>query len=246
MTRGHAYIGTSGWHYDHWIGPFYPEGAAGSALLDHYVRHFRTVEINNTFYHLPSRETLESWREQTPRGFRFAVKASRYITHMKKLTDPSRSVTRFFEVVDLLGAKLGPILFQLPPRWRANVDRLDEFLAALPSNRRYAFEFRDPSWFRPDVYRALRDHRAACCAYHLAGRRSPVALTSDFVYVRLHGPGRAYQGSYDGRTLSGWMRRMHRWCDEGRDVYCYFDNDQAGYAAKDAARLQAMLARRRS
>lgn len=240
MTLFH--VGTSGWHYGHWVGPFYPEGMPAERFLDFYAEKFGSVELNNTFYQLPSRETLAAWRKQTPRDFVFAVKASRYITHMKKLKDPARSVTRFIDVVSALGDKLGPILFQLPPRWRVNTQRLGEFLDALPRDHRYAFEFRDETWFAPEVIDLLRRHDAAFCAYDLDGRQSPVELTTDLAYVRLHGPDGPYRGSYDGRALRAWARRIGQWTGQGRTAFCYFDNDEAGFAARNALRLQEMLA----
>lgn len=238
------HIGTSGWHYAHWVGPFYPEGTKPKEFLPYYAEHFSAAEINNTFYQLPAPETLAQWRDMTPEGFVFACKASRYITHMKKLKDPQESIKRFFEVTEKLGKKLGPVLFQLPPRWHVDVARLEAFLDALPGRCRYTFEFRDESWFDAEVYRALARHNAAFCIYDLAGRRSAIEVTADFVYVRLHGPDGAYRGSYDGRTLSGWVRRFLGWRGEGRDVYCFFDNDEKGYAASDALRTLDMLERR--
>lgn len=234
-------IGTSGWHYPHWVGPFYPVGTSASDFLLYYAESLDTVEINNTFYSLPDRKTVQAWRASVPRGFRFACKASRYITHMKKLKDPAKSIRRFFRAIEPLGAFLGPILFQLPPRWHRDTGRLEAFLEALPSGYRYAFEFRDPDWFADEVIQVLADHKAAFCIYELAGRKSPITVTADFVYVRLHGPGRAYQGEYDGRTLRGWARRFKRWLGESRDVWCYFDNDERGYAATDALRLRTMV-----
>ncbi|MFC4352628.1 DUF72 domain-containing protein [Fodinicurvata halophila] len=236
------HVGTSGWHYDHWVGPFYPEGMNSSDFLPFYAERFETVEINNTFYQLPDPETLARWRDATPAGFRFACKGSRYITHMKKLKDPQESTKRFFQVVEALDAKLGPILFQLPPRWRADVERLTSFLAALPDNGRYALEFRDESWFTPEIYDALDRAKAAFCIYDLAGTGTPVEVTGDFAYVRLHGPDESYNGSYSDQALSEWARRFRQWQAEGRDVYCFFNNDQEGHAARDAQRLKAMLA----
>jgi uncharacterized protein YecE (DUF72 family) len=238
------HIGTSGWHYAHWKGSFYPRDMKPGDFLTYYGAHFSAAEINNTFYRLPARETLADWREITPRGFVFACKASRYITHMKKLKDPHDSIGHFMEVIDALGTKLGPILFQLPPGWHVDVDRLEAFLEALPQGRRYAFEFRDETWFTDEIYDVLARREAAFCIYHLAGRRSPVEVTGNLVYVRLHGPGDAYEGSYNGRTLFGWVRRFLRWRDEGRDVFCFFDNDEKGYAARDAMRIQEMLSGR--
>lgn len=212
------------------------------AYLAWYARSFRSVEINNTFYHLPTHATLVTWRDHTPADFVFACKASRYITHMKKLKDPSITTPRFFDAVSALGDKLGPILFQLPPRWRVDTARLQSFLEALPEGFRYAFEFRDESWFTPGVYAVLERHGAALCTYDLLGRRSPIRMTAHFVYVRLHGPKIAYGGSYDGRTLYGWARRMRAWCAAGLDVYCYFNNDQEGHAVKNALMLAGMAA----
>ncbi len=239
MTR-HLHIGTSGWNYDHWIGPFYPEDIDRQDMLSYYAKHFKTVEINNTFYNLPECKTFEQWRETVPKRFLFACKASRYITHMKKLKDPAQPLKRFMSGVEALGDRLGPILFQLPPSWGCNPERLKTFLEALPAGRRYSFEFRDESWFDERIYDLLREHNAAFCLYELAGRRSPVEVTADFVYIRLHGPEGAYEGQYDGRTLNGWARRFQGWREDGLDIYCYFDNDQKGYAAADAARLLEM------
>lgn len=241
MARIH--LGTSGWHYAHWVGPFYPKGMALDDALAYYGRHFATAEINNTFYQLPKTATFTKWREATPRDFVFACKASRYITHMKKLKDPAASTASFFDAVQCLGGKLGPILFQLPPRWTVDPDRLQRFLEALPRGYRYAFEFRDRSWFTEDLRGVLQAHDAACCVYDLDGWRSPTWVTADFAYVRLHGPDGPYRGQYDGRTLAGWARRIDGWRRDGLDVYCYFDNDEAGYAATDALRLSTMLAK---
>jgi uncharacterized protein YecE (DUF72 family) len=199
------------------------------------------VEINSTFYRLPDRSTLEAWATAVPRPFVFACKASQFITHRKKLRDPEETTRRFFGALRPLDPKLGPILFQLPSRWRANAGRLGSFLEALPRHRRYAFEFRDRSWFTAPVLSLLERHNAALCAYDLAGFRSPVRMTADFAYVRLHGPAGAYRGRYDGRALAGWAKRFRAWQAEGRDVYCFFDNDEAGFAAQDAMRLQRML-----
>lgn len=234
------HIGTSGWRYDHWRGPFYPQDLPQREMLKFYMEHFHTVELNNTFYQLPRQKTLAGWRDTVPGGFIFSVKASRYITHMKKLKDPEQSVPPLLERTEELKEKLGPFLFQLPPRWSINTERLDSFLEALPQGLSCAFEFRDPSWFDSRTYSILERHGAAFCIYHLAGRLSPKAVTADYVYVRLHGPGDAYQGKYDEEALSQWANAFSAWADEGREVYCYFDNDEAGYAAQDAARLQEM------
>lgn len=235
------HIGTSGWHYNHWKGTFYPDKIFAEDMLSYYTGQFQTVEINNSFYQLPQKSTLESWKKTVPSRFVFALKGSRYITHMKKLKDPSRGVPALFDAAGVLGEKLGPLLFQLPPRWRVNAERLDAFLKFLPGDFRYAFEFRDPSWFSDDIYQILEKWKAAFCIYHLAGRLSPREVTADFVYVRLHGPSGAYQGQYDAKTLSGWAGVFSTWQSHDKDIFCYFDNDEAGYAAHDALRLKEML-----
>lgn len=199
------------------------------------------MEVNSTFYRLPKAETLKTWLDRTPEGFVFACKASRGITHMKKLRDPLESGKAFFEAITGLGDKLGPILFQLPPRWRVNPARLEAFLAALPAGCRVAFEFRDESWFTPAVYESLARRNAAFCIYDLNRRCSPIEVTADFVYLRLHGPGAPYRGSYDDMTLVAWARRLLIWRRAGLDAYCYFDNDEKGYAALDASRLSGLV-----
>lgn len=153
--RSGLHVGTSGWHYDHWRGPFYPPEVSSDGLLDHYARYFSTAEINNSFYQLPAAETLAQWRDAVPEGFVFAAKASRYLTHMKKLKDPEEPLQRLLGRLDALGEKLGPILLQLPPRWKANHERLEAFLKELPDGYSYAFEFRDESWFDEGVYELL-------------------------------------------------------------------------------------------
>jgi len=241
MNQDLVHIGTSGWHYNHWSGPFYPEDLAKKEFLSFYQQHFRTVEINNSFYQLPSEKTLTEWRDSVPQGFIFAVKGSRYITHMKKLKDPDQSVPPLLERLQALGDRLGPILFQLPPRWHFNEERLEAFLESLPRDYRYALELRDPSWLNQGAYRILSKHGAAFCIYELAGRLSPKEVTADFVYIRLHGPGDAYQGRYDKQTLGGWAGAISAWTAKGLTVFIYFDNDEAGYAAQNALELQDML-----
>jgi uncharacterized protein YecE (DUF72 family) len=209
--------------------------------LAYYAERFDTVEINNSFYHLPEEGTLSQWRKTTSKDFGFSVKGSRYLTHMKKLKDPEEPLSRFLGRVETLKRKLGPVLFQLPPRWKANPQRLEEFLQVLPRRHRYAFEFRDRSWFSDAIYELLSRHHAAFCIYDLAGTTSPKEVTCDFAYVRLHGPGAAYEGSYSPQTLAGWAGAFSAWSQQGKPVYCYFDNDQAGYAPQNALRLKEML-----
>ncbi len=211
-------------------------------MLPYCAERFSTIEINNSFYRLPSRETFETWRKMTPKNFVFAVKASRYITHNKKLSDPSASVERFADSVIGLGSKLGIILFQLPPRWSRNVARLEEFLSRLPRKWRYAFEFRDQSWYSDDAYDVLKLHHAAFCVYELAGHQSPKVLTAKFAYLRLHGPEQGkYSGRYSREQLRKWLGWCREWLNQGAEhIFVYFDNDQAGYAALNAMELQQM------
>ena len=241
MNRGRIFIGTSGWSYDHWREVFYPAGLAASRRLEYYREHFTSAEINNTFYRLPEIDTLRAWRETVGAEFVFSVKASRYITHMKKLKTDDDSLSRFMECIAHLGETLGVILFQLPPHWHVNLERLEQFLGALDHRHRYAFEFRDPSWVNDDVFDVLRAHNAAFCIYELGDYRAPREVTADFVYIRLHGPDSAYRGRYARKALAGWAGAVTSWCREGLDVYLYFDNDEAGYAVENARELAAML-----
>lgn len=245
MTRaaGRFYIGTSGWSYGHWKGAFYPPDLPEGDRLKYYAEHLPSVEINNSFYHLPDKQALRQWRDLVPRDFVFTAKGSRYITHMKKLKDPEKGVPNFLERISVLEDQLGPILFQLPPRWRFNEQRLATFLDQLSNDFKYAFEFRDPSWLNEQSYALLARNQAAFCIYDLDGFLSPKEVTADFVYVRLHGPDGPYQGNYDTRTLSAWAGAFSTWAAQGRDVHCYFDNDQDGHAASNALELLAMLRR---
>ena len=238
-TRLH--IGTSGWHYTHWKGTFYPGVTGAGDFLAYYAGKFSTVEINNTFYHLPSDTTLQQWQQTVPADFRFAVKASRFITHMKKLKDGAATFQQFQQKIDVLGTNLGPVLFQLPPGWRCNPERLKDFLDTLPAGYRYAFEFRDASWFTDEIAALLSGKNAAFCIYELNGRRSPDTVTADFIYIRLHGPGGAYEGRYGRAGLIPWVEKITGWLRDGREVFIYFDNDEAGYAAQDALEMQIMI-----
>jgi uncharacterized protein YecE (DUF72 family) len=234
-------IGTSGWHYKHWVGSFYPPKTSASKMLGLYIQCFDTVELNNSFYRLPPEKGLANWRDSTPPDFRFAVKGSRFITHMKKLKDPEVALERFFERADILNGKLGTVLWQLPPQWELNLERFEHFLEAIPKHYRHAFEFRNATWHTPEVYRLPTRHGAAFCPFDLDGYQSPVEVTTDFAYIRLHGPGAKYQGSYSDETLAGWTNRIKQWIGELRAVYVYFDNDQAGFAPHNALRLREML-----
>ncbi len=235
-------IGTSGWRYPHWQGRFYPHDLPPAQWLSHYAQHFDSVEINNVFYRLPPAQTFHHWAEQTPPHFCFTVKASRYLTHQKKLKPAPQALERLLDRSRLLGDKLGPILFQLPPRWHTNPERLACFINQLPPGLRYAFEFRDPSWFNEAVYDILRAHDCAFCIYHLAGRQSPILHTAPWIYLRLHGPDGPYQGRYGREGLRPWAERIQEWASAGQAVYCYFDNDQNAHAVEDALTLKDLLA----
>jgi uncharacterized protein YecE (DUF72 family) len=235
---GEIRIGTSGWYYDHWRERFYPVELKKDKFFDYYAQTFQTVEINNSFYRLPLESTFLAWKKKSPKEFLFAVKLSRYITHQKRLQDSKESLDYFFVRAGKLARKLGPILVQLPPSLKRDDDRLKNFLKILPKKRRFTFEFRHETWFTPEVYTMLEDYNAALCLYELKGVRIEDTVTADWVYVRLHGPElTAYTGSYSDEALELWAKRIRGWAAEGRDVYCYFDNDQKAYAVGDALRL---------
>jgi uncharacterized protein YecE (DUF72 family) len=235
-------IGTSGWHYKHWIGRYYPENIKPPEMLDYYTRDFDTVELNNTFYHLPKETSFDSWRASVPSNFLFAVKGSRFLTHMIKLKDADRGISNFLPRAQRLGRKLGPILWQLPPKWNVNVERLEEFLSKLPRGGRYAFELRNATWMTDRVYEVLRKHNAAFCIYELAGYQSPIELTAKWTYVRLHGPTQfKYQGSYSDAQLSKWAQRIEDWTRNLDRVYVYFDNDDSAYAVNNALTLKRLV-----
>ncbi len=230
-------VGTSGWSYDHWREIFYPSRLPSRERLAFYVDHFDTVEVNASFYRLPSEETLRNWRRTVPRDFRFTMKASRYLTHLKRLADPEEPLKTFLDRARVLGSRLGPVLFQLPPRWKVNPERLGRLLRLLPARRRFVFEFRDPSWFNDEVRELLTRRGVAFCIYHMVGQRCPTWVTAPFVYLRFHGSSGAYGGSYPPRSLARWAQRAREWIREGRDVYAYFNNDTGGQAVRNARDL---------
>lgn len=232
---GRLRIGTSGYQYDHWRGDFYPGDLPRKRWFAHYRDHFDTVEINNTFYRLPDAETFDGWRDQAPRGFRYAVKFSRYGSHMKRLKAPEATIGAFLERAGLLRSSLGPILVQLPPRWSADPGRLDAFLDAAPRKARWVVEFRDPSWLREDVYEVLRRHRAALCLHDLIDDH-PRVITAPWTYLRFHG--RSYAGSYSPQELTARAKEVALDLREGLDVYVYFNNDLGGHAVRNALDLR--------
>jgi uncharacterized protein YecE (DUF72 family) len=243
-TLGSLQIGTSGWTYAGWQGPFYPQDVPRHAWLAYYARQFSTTEINGSFYRTPSLEAVGAWRKATPRDFKFSWKASRFITHWKRLSDKSDNSIALMETrLKVLGPKLLAVLFQLPPQFQHDVSRLQAFLAMLPRRHRYTFEFRHKSWYTDQVLDLLQSANAALCLSDHRDAPSPWEATADFVYVRGHGPSGRYQGSYTRRTLDCWADSISAWRRQGRDVALYFDNDQKAAAPKDARRLREILMR---
>lgn len=234
------FIGTSGWFFEHWKTTFYPENIKKDEFLEYYIKNFNSVEINNTFYQLPKKETLLKWKNTAPDDFIFSVKANQFITHRKKLKDPENSLPEFFDVISVLETKLGIILFQLPPRWRFNHDRLKNFIEYLPDNFRYTFEFRDKTWLNQDTYSLFSQHNISICIYDFESSLSLEGLTADFIYLRLHGPIGAYQGQYSDKEIDFWANKISEW-SLNREIFCYFDNDERGYAPQDALRLSKRL-----
>jgi uncharacterized protein YecE (DUF72 family) len=234
-------IGTSGWSYPHWRGSFYPEGLPVKDQLAFYASRFSTAEINGSFYRLPTDKAVAGWREAVPDGFLFAWKASRFITHTKRLKEVGDSIALVFGRMEGLGDRLGPALFQLPPMMKADPERLGAFLPLLPKGRRCVVEFRHPSWYAPDIFELLRAHDVALCVSDHHDAPAPWECTASFVYVRGHGPGGGYSGSYSDAELRAWAKRIKAWMAEGRDAYAYFDNDIGTAAPGDAERLRGML-----
>jgi len=236
-------IGCSGWQYKHWKGDFYPADLRLEGWFERYAATFDTVEINNTFYRLPPPQTFRRWHERAPAGFLFAVKASRYLTHMKKLTDPEEPLQRFFEHAAPLGATLGPVLYQLPPRWPLDRDRFRHFLSVLPRRVRQVVEFREPSWYVQEVFELLEARGVALCLHDMVGSASGMRRVGPFVYVRFHGVTK-YAGRYGDEELKPWADWLDAEHASGRDVFAYFNNDIGGHAPRDAVRLREMLDRR--
>lgn len=233
-------IGTSGWSYTHWKENFYPTGLKPPFWLKYYATNFLTVEVNTTFYHLPLKTTIQNWYKQVPEDFLFSIKASRYITHQKRLNDCRESVEILYKNIKGLKTKTGPILFQLPPSFQANHERLIEFTKNLDPNHQHVFEFRHPSWFTDETYELLSKKNIALCITDLNGKLTPEVLTADFTYIRLHGPKKAYSGSYGPIRLKKWKSKIEKW-SSNTAVYCYFDNDEKGFAIQDAAYLKSLI-----
>lgn len=237
---GSLYCGTSGWNYKHWREVFYPKELPQSKWLEHYARFFDTVEINNSFYRLPEKKTFQAWHDQAPQGFTFALKASRFLTHLKKLSDPEEPLERMLSHTEGLAEKHGPILYQLPPNWNVNLERLEHLLRLLPTHLRYAFEFRDPSWQTDAVYALLRRYNAAYCIMSSPDLPLHLVTTTDWSYIRMHNGGYYSEGSYTDDALAWWADNIVRLLDSG-DVYIYFNNDYKGYAVANALKLKEIM-----
>ena len=238
----HIRIGCSGWQYKHWRGDFYPADLPTSRWFAHYALSFDTVEINNSFYRLPPPETFAKWREQAPSRFLYAVKASRFLTHMKKLKDPEDPLARFFENARQLAARLGPVLYQLPPRWPLNLERLEIFLRALPRGYRHTVEFREPSWYDERVYELLRRYNVALCLHDMQGSASGKLVVGPFIYVRFHFGTKKYGGGYSDDRLDDWAEWLAARAADRLHVFAYFNNDTGGHAPRDAVRLRQKIA----
>ncbi|MBL7155006.1 MAG: DUF72 domain-containing protein [Candidatus Portnoybacteria bacterium] len=239
MTK--LYIGTSGFSYLHWEkGVFYPNGLVKAKQLEYYTEYFQTVELNNPFYHLPLAKTFQKWYQRTPSNFIFAVKASRYISHIKKLKGCGQAWRLFISRAEKLKEKLGPILFQLPPSWQVNAKRLEVFLKILPQKHQYSFEFRHQSWFCQEIYQLLKKYNVALCLADSPQWPYQEEITADFIYLRLHGRHSLYSSKYTNQELKKWAVKIKKWL-KNRDVYVYFNNDANGYAVKNAQTLKKLL-----
>jgi uncharacterized protein YecE (DUF72 family) len=234
-------IGTSGWHYDDWKSRFYPEKLPKEKWLEFYARHFSTLELNNTFYHLPTEKALNNWHDSSPPGFIFSVKVSRYITHIKRLKDCKEEMDKFMSRTVILKDKLGPLLYQLPPGLHRNDDTLAAFLSALPHGFKHVIEFRHASWFTDEVYSILRRYGVGFCVFNMPKLTSSLIATTDFAYVRFHGGDSLYSSCYSDKDLSDWAKRITKLGENLESVYVYFNNDIAGYAIKNAETIRGFL-----
>jgi uncharacterized protein YecE (DUF72 family) len=244
MGLGALRVGCSGWEYVHWRGEFYPAEIPRTRWFDFYATRFDTVEINNTFYRLPEAETFARWAARAPRRFLYAVKASRFLTHMKKLKDPEEPLERLFGRMRALGRHLGPVLYQLPPGWKLDPGRLEHFLQALPTGARHVLEFREPSWYADSVLRLLERHRVSLCLHDMRGSATGRLRVGPLVYVRYHGSDGRYGGGYSNERLRGWADWLHEQRAAGADVFAYFNNDVGGHAPRDAVTLRRLLEER--
>jgi len=245
MVKRRLRIGCSGWNYKSWRGPFYPDRLPAREWLPYYATVFDTVEANGTFYRLPEKTTFASWRAQTPASFEMAVKASRFLTHMKRLRDPDEPLRRLFGRAQALGPRLGPVLYQLPPTFRLDAPRLEAFLAAIartPGRKRsHVFEFRHPSWYTTEIFELLERHAATLCLHDKLGSEIAEPFIGPIVYVRFHGTSGCYHGSYTARQLDAWARRLTSRAPTRAPIYAYFNNDPGAAATANAVALRERL-----
>ena len=235
------YIGTSGWHYEHWKARFYPEGLPKTEWLKFYASRFTTVEINNSFYRLPSEAAFANWYGNSPANFVFAVKMSRYVTHIKRLKDTEEAIERFLDRAKGLKEKLGPILYQLPPNMNRSDEVLTHFLSTLPQGLKYVFEFRHQSWFEDRVLETLHKYNMGFCVFDMPSLECPLAATADFAYIRFHGSTELYSSDYSDGELAQWAERIKSLAANLKEVYIYFNNDVEGFALKNAVMLGKYL-----
>jgi uncharacterized protein YecE (DUF72 family) len=238
------YIGTSGWVYPHWRGAFYPHDLPQTKWLGFYAQHFDTVELNNTFYHLPKEKTFDNWHTKAPESFRYAVKASRFITHIKKLNDVGEPLQSFLDRACRLKEKLGPILYQLPPSMHRNDERLEGFLSLLPQGINHTIEFRHESWLDDKVFDILRRYKTGLCVFDMPGFQCPLIATASFAYIRFHGSSGLYSSCYSDDEMESWAGRIIDVAKKLDVVYIYFNNDAEGFAIRNAQTLRDKLANR--
>ncbi len=234
-------IGTSGWHYNHWVGRFYPADLPKSKWLEFYAEDFDTVEINNTFYQLPKEVSVKNWYNLAPENFVFTVKANRFITHIKRLKNAAEALDSFTERMTILKEKLGPVLYQLPPSMHKALDLLKEFGRIVPKDTPAVFEFRHKSWFSEDTFELLDKCGLGFCTHDMPGIESPRAVTAEVIYVRFHGSTGRYEGNYPDEALENWAEWIKDHEKQVRSAYAYFNNDFNAYAVYNAKTLRAIL-----
>lgn len=235
------YIGTSGWHYDDWRGRFYPDKLPRNKWLEFYAQHFPTVELNNSFYRLPSENAFTGWYNSSPPGFRYSVKVSRFITHIKRLKDCEETLANFMSRAGILKDKLGPLLYQLPPSMHRNYEILESFLNVLPQGLKHVIEFRHESWLVDKVFDILQQHDAGLCVFDMPALTSPLLATADFAYIRFHGSDSLYSSCYTDEELADWAKRIADLAKGIDSVYVYFNNDVQGFAIRNAETIRRFL-----
>lgn len=241
MSILYSHIGTSGWHYDHWRGRFYPEKLSKTRWLEFYAKHFTTVELNNSFYRLPSENAFANWRDSSPAGFTFATKVSRFITHIKRLKNTQEAMETFLSRAKILEDKLGPLLYQLPPNMHRNDGILEAFVSGLPQGIKHVIEFRHQSWFEEEIFKILRRYNIGFCVFDMPDLDCPVVATADFAYMRFHGSTWLYGSCYSDKELADWVKRLTNLAINLKAIYIYFNNDAEAFAVRNALTLRDYL-----